>query len=165
MHMSVDGACRYNGYSNATAAAAVVVFPKWGRNKIYTRRLPDYPTPTNQAAELTAIILALEQAVEKYEQLSALPYMRVTIRTDSKYAFGCMTEWVHKWRGNGWINCAGRDVANRDLIEEALDLEAEIERNGNVSYVWVPREENQEADEAANDALDESESETDSDEW
>ena len=155
MHMSVDGACRRNGYSDATAAAAVVVHLQWGRSKIWTRRLPNYPLPTSQAAELTAIILALEQALEVYQQSEMSPYMRVTIVTDSKYAHGCMTEWSNKWQSNGWLNCAGNEVANRELIERALELEAEIEQNGYVKYRWVPREENEEADSAANNALDE----------
>ncbi|KAL8716872.1 MAG: hypothetical protein Q9225_005832 [Loekoesia sp. 1 TL-2023] len=133
--MSVDGACRRNGYNDAVAAAAVVVHLKWGRSKIWTRRLPDYPTPTNQAAELTAIILALEQALEVYQSSEMSPYMRVTIETDSKYAHGCMTEWSIKWRDNGWLNSAGREVANRDLIEKALELEAEIEQDSYVKYV------------------------------
>ncbi|KAL8751232.1 MAG: hypothetical protein Q9184_006131 [Pyrenodesmia sp. 2 TL-2023] len=143
MHISVDGACRSNGYHDAVAAAAIVVHLKGRRLKIWSRRLPDYPTPTNQAAELTAIIMALEQALEKYERCDTSPFMRVTITTDSKYALE-----------NGWLNSRGQDVANRELIERALDLEAEIEQNGYVQYKWVPREENQEADAAANEELD-----------
>ena len=43
---------------------------------------------------------------------------------------------------------------NRDLIEEASDLEEELEREGSVRYVWVPRSENVKADTAVNKALD-----------
>ncbi|KAL8941027.1 MAG: hypothetical protein Q9211_001993, partial [Gyalolechia sp. 1 TL-2023] len=154
MRMSVDGACRHNGYRDATAAAAVIIHTRRGGSKIWTRRLPDHPQPTNQAAELTAIILALEQAAEFYRQSSSSPYMRVTIMTDSKYALGCMTDWCHKWMNNGWVNSAGRAVANRRLIQDALDLQDEIEQNGSVEYEWVPRAENVEADRAVNDALD-----------
>lgn len=153
MRISVDGGCRGNGYNDAIAAAAIVVHLRSGRLKIWTRRLPDYPTPTNQAAELTAIIMALEKAVEQYQSCYTSPFMRVTITTDSKYAHGCMTEWRYKWVDNGWLNSKGQDVANRDLIEQALDLEAEIEQNGNVQYAWVPREKNQEADAAVNKEL------------
>lgn len=66
MRISVDGACRHNGYRGATAAAAVMLHTRRGGSKIWTRRLPDHPHPTNQAAELTAIVLALEQASEFY---------------------------------------------------------------------------------------------------
>lgn len=98
--------------------------------------------------------MALEQAVEQYESCDTSPFMQVTIKTDSKYALGCMTDWRYKWVENGWLNSKGQEVANRDLIERALDLEAEIEQNGDVRYRWVRREENQEADAAANKELD-----------
>lgn len=163
MRMSVDGGCRHNGYNNAFAAAAVIVYLKWGRFKTWTQRLPYYPTPTNQAAELTAIVLALETALDTYNNLEMQPYMRVTITTDSKYAYGCMTEWRYKWVQNGWINSAGRDVANQDLIQKALDLEEEVEQNGSVQYNWVPREENREADRAVNEELDDMDGSGDTD--
>ncbi|KAL8851770.1 MAG: hypothetical protein Q9221_003380 [Calogaya cf. arnoldii] len=155
MKMSVDGACRNSGYSNATASAACVIHMKWGRSKTWSLLLPSYPRPTNQAAEITAIILALEKAVEKSNEMSFNHFMKVTITTDSKYAHGCMTEWRFKWVQNGWLNAAGRDVANRELLERALELEAKIEERGDVRYGWVPREQNTKADEAANRELDE----------
>lgn len=98
--------------------------------------------------------MALEQALEQYRNIDQTPFMRVTITTDSKYAHGCMTEWRYKWIENGWLNSNGKEVANRDLIERALDLEAEVEENGDVHYAWVPREENHQADTAVNEDLD-----------
>ena len=154
MYMKVDGACRGNGYAGAVGAAAVIIEQKYGRCKSWTRSLPDYPTPTSQRAELAAIILALEKALDKARELDTRPFMKVTIRTDSKYAHGCMTDWSFKWRNNGWINAAGNEVANRDLVEEALELEAEIEDNGEVQYEWIPRAQNQDADDAVNQRLD-----------
>ncbi|KAL8721141.1 MAG: hypothetical protein Q9181_007772 [Wetmoreana brouardii] len=163
MRMSVDGGCRRNGYSDAFAAAAVIVHRKWGRTKTWTKRLPSYPRPTSQAAEITAIILALETALDMYNNSDMRPYMRVTITTDSKYAYGCMTEWRYKWVENGWINSAGRDVANQELIQRALELEEEVEEDGKVWYTWVPRDENQDADDAVNEVLNEMDSDVDVD--
>ena len=155
MNMKVDGGCRRNGYSNAVGAAAIVVIRKYGGWRSWTRDLPSYPTPTSQRAELTAIIFALEKALEKAEDLDNDPFMRVNIDTDSKYAYGCMTDWSFKWRTNGWINSAGNEVANRDLIEEAVDLDDQVERHGKVTYGWIPRYENSVADQAVRDRLDE----------
>ena len=155
MVMYVDGGCRNNGYSNAFGAAAVVIEQRWGRSHIRTKALPKYPLATSQRAELEAIILALELAQEWAEEMDNTPFMKVTIYTDSKYAHGCMTDWSFKWRSNGWINSAGYEVANRDLIEKAVDLENEIDENGHVSYAWISRSENQEADDAVNEKLDE----------
>ena len=164
MVMKVDGGCRHNGYSNAIGAAAVIVEQRWGRSKTYTYRLSSPPRPTSQRAELLAIVRALELAQEKADELDDSPYMEVTIFTDSKYAHGCMTDWSFKWRNNGWINAAGNDVANRDLIEQAVELQEAFERNGDVKYKWVPRAQNQEADEAVNEELDDMENE-DEDEY
>ena len=158
MRMYVDGGCRRNGYEDAIGAAACVVQKKWGRDTTWTRQLPSHhksPTPTSQRAEITAIILALETALEDYEQLDSNPSLRLTIHTDSKYAHGCMTDWIYKWTRNGWVNAAGKEVANRDLIEKASDLDDQVKELGTVDYVWIPRGENQDADEAVSDLLDE----------
>ena len=156
MVMYVDGGCRRNGFSGAFGACACVCVYRWGRDRIYTKRLPasDRPVPTNQRAELYAIILALEQASNKQNELDNYPYMHVTIYTDSKYAHGCMTEWYRKWQNNGFINSLGNEVANRDLIERALALESDILDHGNVIWEWTPRSDNTAADEAANDEMD-----------
>ena len=157
MVMYVDGGCRNNGYSDAFGAAAVVIKQRWGRSRVWTWALPDYPQATSQRAELEAIIHALELAQDKANEMDNTPFMKVTIYTDSKYAYGCMTDWSFKWRGNGWINSAGNEVANRDLIEKAVDLENAIDENGHVSYAWISRSENQDADDAVNERLDENE--------
>ena len=159
MVMYVDGGCRNNGKPGAFGACACYVVKKWGRNETFTRGLPawSHTVPTNQRAELCAIILALEQAIETRGELDYNAYMHVTIYTDSKYVRGCMTEWYSKWQKNGFVNSAGYPVANRDLIEKALELERDILDYGNVIWEWVPRSENMEADEAVNDKLDEME--------
>ena len=160
MRMYVDGGCRRNGYEDAIGAAACVLQKKWGRSSIWTRQLPSdwgSPTPTSQRAEITAIIQALEIALQEYRRLDGNPNLRLTIHTDSKYAHGCMTDWIYKWTRNGWVNAAGNGVANRDLIEKASDLDDEVKELGTVDYVWIPRAENQEADEAVSDLLDEME--------
>jgi len=116
-----------------------------------------YPTPTNQRAELRAVILALEIAVEKYGDLQSFPTLRLTIYSDSKYVVNCMTNWIYKWRNNGWTNSAGGDVTNRDLVEEAAELEARLERDAaaTIEYSWIPREQNEVADRAVNERMDE----------
>ena len=70
-----------------------------------------------------------------------------------------MTEWYRKWENNGFINSLGYEVSNRNLIEEALYLEREILEHGNVIWEWIPRSDNQTADEAVNDEMDEMENE------
>ena len=57
MIYKVDGGCRRNGYSDAIGAAAAVEMQRYRDGwKSWTTELPAYPTPTNQRAEITAII-------------------------------------------------------------------------------------------------------------
>lgn len=55
-----------------------------------------YEDPTNQRADITAMIIALAWALEKYEELDTSPRLDVTIYSDSKYAIGCMNDWIYK---------------------------------------------------------------------
>ena len=74
MEIYVDGGCRGNGYTGSIGAAADVFKLKWGRLDPWTKSLPRYyPEPTNQRAEIMAIILALDVALEKYRELDTNP--------------------------------------------------------------------------------------------
>ncbi|KAE8383309.1 ribonuclease H-like domain-containing protein [Aspergillus bertholletiae] len=154
MEIYTDGGCRGNGRPGAIGAAAAVVVKRNGKSTSWTRSLPRYPPPTNQRAEITAICLALELALEKFDQLDTNPQFDVTIYSDSKYAIGCMTTWIYKWARNGWFNAAGNQIANRDLIQEASDLDDRLDEVGNVKYVWIPREKNEVADRLCNEDMD-----------
>ncbi|KAF2103659.1 ribonuclease H-like protein, partial [Rhizodiscina lignyota] len=151
----VDGGCRGNGRPGAIGAAAAVHMKKWGGHVYRTRKLSRDPFPTNQRAEILAIILGLEMALDKYDELDSDPDIDLRIFSDSKYAIGCMNEWIHKWVKNDWTTAAGYEVANRDLIEEASDLDDKVMEIGTVRYTWISIDENELADEYCNDAFDE----------
>ena len=157
MKIYVDGGCRNNGKPGAIGAAAAVFQFKYDHQQCYTRELPESPTPTNQRAEITAIILALQQALKRYKSLDSDPYLDVTIYSDSRYAVNCMNEWIYKWSRNGWKNSTGAEVVNRDLIQKASDLDDLLAKEGDVRYVWVPREENNDADKYCNEVMDQME--------
>lgn len=53
--------------------------------------------------------------------------------TDSEYLMRGMTEFLERWRSNGWIAASGNGVANQDLWE-ALDELAGYHR---VTWVHV----------------------------
>jgi ribonuclease HI len=103
--------------------------------------------------------MALELAPEKYSKLDGSPFLDVEIFSDSKYAVGCMTDWIYKGCENGWINARGKLVVNQDLITEAsrLDDDDDVARQGRVRYTWIPRERNRLVDEECNQCLDEQE--------
>jgi len=159
MKIYVDGGCRRNGSPDAIAAAAAVRKER-GRRYWHRQQRLDIGA-TNQQAEITAIILGLEMALQKYRELDSYPQIQVTIYSDSKYAVDCMNVWIYKWVQNGWINSRGESVANQDLIQEASGLDDQVKELGDVKYIWIPRSENDLADKHCNEELDEMENNMD----
>ncbi|PLB49699.1 ribonuclease H-like protein [Aspergillus steynii IBT 23096] len=156
IHIYVDGGCRGNGKPGAVGAAAALFKKRFGRwSRASKRLLPRFPAPTNQRAEITAIKLGIEKAMDRIHELHGHPKVRVVIYSDSDYAIKCMTTWIYKWLRNDWTNARGVEVANRDLIEEASDLDDTLRTMAKVKYKWVPRNETKRADDLVNEALDE----------
>jgi ribonuclease HI len=155
MDINVDGGCRGNGKPDAIGAAAAVHVKKWGRSDPRTKHLPRYPTPTNQRAEITAIIMALNFALERVQEMDLSTSLDLRIYSDSKYAVGCMNEWIYKWTKNGWRTSENNEVVNRDLIQKASHLDDQVKEHGRVSYIWIERAANQIADQCCNEALNE----------
>lgn len=94
---------------------------------------------TNNRMELTAAI----------EALAALKTpCRVVLHTDSEYLQKGFTEWMPKWRRNGWRRKGGA-IKNLDLWKR---LDKEVSRH-EVMWEWVPAHtgisENERCDELA----------------
>ena len=142
LRIYTDGSSLRNGAQGALAGVGVYFGP---RDERYARSIHSYnyilrtnrnvsealsgPRQTNQRAELTAVLRALE----------IVPRNRnVTIVTDSRYAIDCITVWYINWRKNGWKTAAGKAVENKDLVEHVL---AKIEeRNGagvKTLFEWI----------------------------
>jgi len=152
MRLKVDGGCR--GQPGSIAAAAAVRYFRYGRPRIIKQLLPSSPPPTSQRAEFIAIIIGQQQALARYEKLHSNPKLSVKIYSDSKNVVACMTEWLETWRGNGWRNSVGKKIADLDLILEADRLNDELRGLGKLEYVWIPRNENKDADRACREAMD-----------
>jgi ribonuclease HI len=80
---------------------------------------------TNQRMELMAAVVALEALKRPCE---------VTIYTDSKYLKLGITDWIQKWKRNGWRTSAKHPVEHRDLWER---LDAQVERHLQVTWEWT----------------------------
>lgn len=102
---------------------------------------------TNNRMELMAAIKGLEALRE--------PCV-VQLFTDSEYVRRGITEWMLKWRNNGWRTADRKPVKNADLWRE-LDAEATRHR---VSWHWVKghagHPDNERADALANRGLEDS---------
>ena len=70
---------------------------------------------TNNIMEMTAILKALEECVERNIQ-------EVCIFTDSQYVKNGISSWIIGWKRKNWITSSGTPVKNKDLwiaIDEA----------------------------------------------
>lgn len=84
---------------------------------------------TNQRAELYAIYTALEKITDQLE------FDTVTIYSDSEYSIKSLTEWIHKWKKQGWIGSKKQDVKNRDIIEPIHNIMEKYP--GKIKFVHV----------------------------
>lgn len=78
---------------------------------------------------------------------------RVELHTDSQYVRNGITQWIHRWKANGW-KTAGKDpVKNADLWQR-LD---EAAKRHEVDWHWVKGHaghvENERADELAREGM------------
>jgi ribonuclease HI len=137
--MYTDGACR----GNPGPGGWGVVLRFQGNRKT----LQGYAAETtNNRMELTAVI----------EGLKALKRScRVELFTDSKYVMQGLTEWLARWKSNGWKTAAKKPVKNVDLWQQ---LEAEVAQH-EIDWNWVKGHagiaDNELADQLANAAIDE----------
>ena len=99
---------------------------------------------TNNRMEMTAAIRAL-QSLKKPSQ--------VTIHTDSRYLMDGATQWMKKWKSNGWKTSDKKPVKNEDLWRALEEASSPHE----VSWRWVKGHsdhvENERADALARGAI------------
>ncbi|GIZ46562.1 hypothetical protein CKM354_000968500 [Cercospora kikuchii] len=105
-----DGSSLSNGKATAWGGVGVYFGPQDRRN--ISEPLSG-TKQTNQRAELTAIIRALEVAPKD---------RKIVIVSDSKYSIDCVTDWFRNWQRNGWVNSSRKPVENKDLIQKILDM-------------------------------------------
>ena len=99
---------------------------------------------TNNRMELIAAIRALEELKGRH---------RVDLHTDSNYLRGGITEWINRWKRNGWRTANRKPVKNDDLWRRLDELRA----NQDVHWHWVKGhagdEGNERADELAREGM------------
>jgi len=134
-----DGACKGNPGPGGWGALL-----RWnGHEKEIFGGEPD---TTNNRMELMAAIKALEALKDDAD---------VDLYTDSKYVRDGITQWLPRWKANGWKTAAKKPVKNDDLwrrLDEALG-------DHSINWHWVKghagHPENERADQLANIGLEE----------
>lgn len=96
-----DGACKGNPGPGGWG-----VLLRWGETE--RELFGGEPLTTNNRMELMAVIAALESLKRP---------VGIEITTDSQYVKRGVTEWMARWKRNGWRTADRQPVKNRDLWE------------------------------------------------
>jgi len=134
-----DGACRHNPGPGGWGA---ILKSKSATKELYGGEIDT----TNNQMELLAAIKALQSLKRP---------CRVNLYTDSNYVKQGITEWIVKWKSNGFRNTKKKPVLNSDLWKQ-LDALNSMHR---VKWYWIKghsgHPENERADALANKGVDE----------
>ena len=112
-----DGSCLVNPGKGGWAAIII-------NNNEKTEIKGSKENTTNNQMELTAPIMALKKIPKG---------SKIQIFTDSKYVKSGITEWIHKWKKNGWKTADKKDVKNKDLWKELDKLSSTFY----IEWIWV----------------------------
>jgi ribonuclease HI len=150
--IAIDGACSNNGNDQARSAIGVFHGYNSDYNMSYTL---GYDRHTNQIAELEACLKALSDAIiiQAECEMAGDRLSAVVIKSDSEYVVRGLTEWLPKWKKNGWKNARGSPVANSAHFKRIEGLIEQLEQDISVKFWIVPRERNGMADSLAKSAL------------
>ncbi|GAM20845.1 hypothetical protein SAMD00019534_040200 [Acytostelium subglobosum LB1] len=133
-----DGACRGNPGRGGWASYIPDQDVELSGAKEYT---------TNNQMELKAVI-------EGLKHLDKSGPTKATVYTDSTYVKNGITDWVGKWKDNGWKTADRKPVKNQELWQE-LDT---LNSKHTVDYQWVKGHSgdkyNDKVDAMANKAID-----------
>lgn len=134
-----DGACR--GNPGPGGWGALLIFGD-KEKELYGGE----PETTNNRMELMAAIQSLESLTRAYP---------VELTTDSNYVKNGISDWMKKWKKNGWRTANKKPVKNIDLWQR---LDQAVQRHS-VEWHWVKghsgHPENERADQLANLGIDE----------
>jgi ribonuclease HI len=119
-----DGACSNNHQKDLSKRkAGYGVFYGTNDKRNISERLKG--VPTNNRAELQAIIVAMEQNKNNH----------IEIFTDSNYCKNIMTLWMNTWKKNGWRKKTNKKIENLDLIKKLDNLLTEMKYKP--LFTWV----------------------------
>jgi len=121
-----DGGC--SGNPGPGGWAFVIAREEAGGPRIISSKNGGEKTTTNNRMELTAVL----QSLRALRDMEGAPRAAVVV-TDSQYVQKGITDWIVKWKRNGWVSSGKTPVKNRDLWE-ALDA---IVGEFSLEWQWV----------------------------
>jgi len=126
-----DGGCLKNGKEDAKAGFSV----HFENHPIFGTTQKLEKNPTNNAAELSSILYSFNIINTNFNEFID---KKVVIVSDSMYSIKCINTWSKKWLQNGFKTSVGKDVLNKELIAEILNVKQEIkEKDIDISFQHV----------------------------
>ncbi|XP_046751821.1 ribonuclease H [Diprion similis] len=115
VNVYTDGACSGNGTAKAVAGIGVWFGDEHPLN--VSQPVADGCRATNNLAEIQAVTVAAKQAAKAGVK-------KLKINTDSQFLISCITQWMPKWKRNGWRKNNGQNVINK---EELIEMETALQ--------------------------------------
>lgn len=106
-----DGGCTSNGRKGSRGGLGVH-FPQFPELDL-SESLPAYPAPTNNRAELLAVVRSLQQCAI----LDPVFEQKVVIKSDSQLACKTVNCWLRTWKNQKWLKQDGRPPVNLDILK------------------------------------------------
>lgn len=119
-YIFTDGGCKNNGKKNAIAGYSVFFNDDLESNySQFNCTGLILSNPSNQCAELTAILKCLE-IINNNKNL--FDKKNIIIVSDSIYSINCITKWSKNWKTNGWKTSKGEIIKNVEVIQKLIEL-------------------------------------------
>ena len=157
--ISIHGACSNDGTTEARCAIGLWIGESNPSNLFAP--LDGMPRHTGQVAELYAVISALDYvatSLDKWKRVRSRPFIpsrlhAIVIKTDSPNIVNGITEWLARWKSNGWKRGKGQAISNDECWKIIDRLLEHLETHICVKFWLVSREENEMAVSLAQNAL------------
>ncbi|TGO42600.1 hypothetical protein BHYA_0007g00990 [Botrytis hyacinthi] len=159
--VAVDGACSQDGNGSRSKSSYGIFF---GENSNFNAYDTIEESEGEQQAKDYAQLVAVDRALDLIKNSPVLKNWRsngeregsftIIIMTDSKYVYDTFTISIWMWRKHGFENHEGKQVVNGELIDKIDKAILNLAEDKVLVRFWsVPREDNTEAEELANCAL------------
>jgi ribonuclease HI len=115
----VDGGALRNGKTDASAGFSV----HFEKHQIFNTTEKLINNHTNNHAELASILYSFNVINTNYKEFTN---NNIIVVSDSMYSIKCITSWSKKWVKNDFKTSIGKNVANKEIIQEILKVKNEI---------------------------------------
>lgn len=96
-------------------------------NTVVAERYGSESTTTNNKMELAAVINGLQEVHNRINSQEIDGDAEVVeVVTDSQYVRQGITDWIKRWRVNGWQTSAKKPVKNRELWQRLDEVNSKV---------------------------------------